>query len=273
MKYTLLELTQNILESMSSDEVNSINDTSESRQVALICKTAFYDIASELNLPEHFDVYELQASGDSGKPTIMYRPDTAHNLIWLKYNVRTIADDADDWLAMSYLPINDFFNYIHNLRTNQDNVIAYTHLVNGDSITLYARDDHAPQFYSSFDDNTIVFDAYDAAVDSTLQKTKTLGFGGMSKIFSMEDDFIPPLDEQVFSLYYNECKSIAWAELKETPNMMSERAAKRQRTSLQRDKTAFGDVLSRFDRLPNFGRNGRWGSTLTTIPRILRNGS
>lgn len=258
---------------MSSDEVNSINDTSESTQIALICKTVFYDIASELDLPEHFSVYELQPSGDSSKPTIMFRPDTAHNLLWLKYNARTEDDTSDVWKELTYLPINDFFNFIHNLRTTDDNVLGFNHVVNGDTITLYARTDVAPQFYSTFDDYTVIFDAYDSEVDSTLQKTKTLAFGGKSEIFTMDDTFIAPFDEQTYALYYNECKALAWVELRETAHQSAERSSKRHRTALQKNKSAFGgDALSRFDRLPNFGRSGRW-SAPTAIPRSLRGNS
>lgn len=42
MKYTLLELTQRILESMNSDEVNSIGDTEESMTVANIIKESLF---------------------------------------------------------------------------------------------------------------------------------------------------------------------------------------------------------------------------------------
>lgn len=247
-------MTQNILSSMNADEVNSISDNAESEQVALICKTVFYDMASELNLPEHNTVFELQASGDNTKPTIMYRPDTAHGIQWVKYNSFTSDFTNDNFRFLTYVPIDKFFDIIHQYQVSDANVVTFNHTVGGDSITFYCRNDHAPCYYSTFDDNTVVFDSYDAEVDTTLQKTKTLCFGSKSEIFTMDDTFVAPFDEQVFALYYNECKALAWAELKETIHNKAEQAIKRQRRSVQKVKDAFATQRSRFDRLPNYGR-------------------
>jgi hypothetical protein len=45
-KMTLLEMTQDILSDMDSDEVNSINDSVESLQVAQIIKTTYFNIVN-----------------------------------------------------------------------------------------------------------------------------------------------------------------------------------------------------------------------------------
>lgn len=254
MKYTLLEMTQTILSSMNADEVNSISDNAESMQVATLCKTVFYDLASELNLPEHYSVFELLPSGDTDRPTIMYRPDNAHNIQWLKYNAADTVNPQDNFRELLYVPIDGFFNYIHQYDTDESNIISYNLSVDGDSVTLFARNDIAPTYYSTFNDSTVVFDAYDASMDDTLQKTKTLAYGAKSEIFVMDDDFIPPFDEQVFALYYNECKALAWLELKESMHAKAEQAIKRQRRSVQKNKDAFAGVRSKFDRLPNYGR-------------------
>ena len=48
---TLLEIVQDILSDMDSDEVNSINDSVESLQVAQIVKTAYYNIVDGKDYP------------------------------------------------------------------------------------------------------------------------------------------------------------------------------------------------------------------------------
>ena len=68
MRYSLIELVQRILESMDSDEVDSITDTVESLAVANIVKECYYDIISNLDLPERKDIFQLDGSGDSTKP-------------------------------------------------------------------------------------------------------------------------------------------------------------------------------------------------------------
>lgn len=255
MKYTLLEIVQNTLSSLGSDEVNSINDTTESAQIALIARSVFYDMASELALPEHCSIFQLLPTTDATKPTVMYRPDTAHSVNWIKYNVATVASPNDNFKELLYLPLNNFLNIVQLLKIDSTNVVHFPLNVNiNDAITFYARNDIAPTYFTTFNDNTIVFDAYDSAVDSTLQKSKTQAFGGVSNIFTMSDSFTPPFDEQVFSLYVNEVKSLAWVELKEVPHGKAEQAVKRQRAALQRSKSAFQTVKSTFDRLPNYGR-------------------
>ena len=49
MKYTLLAIVQEILSDMDSDEVNSIDDTVESQQVASIVRSAYMAIMSNRN--------------------------------------------------------------------------------------------------------------------------------------------------------------------------------------------------------------------------------
>lgn len=52
MKQTLLEMVQLILSSIDGEEVNSIDDTVEANQVALIVKSVYYDMLSDISLPE-----------------------------------------------------------------------------------------------------------------------------------------------------------------------------------------------------------------------------
>ena len=86
MKYTLLELVQNILSSMDADEVNSITDTVEAQQVAKIVRTVYMDIMERANLPEHYGLVNLQASGTTLKPVLMTVPSSVQDIIWIKYD-------------------------------------------------------------------------------------------------------------------------------------------------------------------------------------------
>lgn len=85
MQMTLLDLTQNILSSLSSDEVNSISDTVESSQVATIIKNKYFDIINRVDLPEHDQFIQLDPSLDSSIPVEMFVPDGVAQIKWLKY--------------------------------------------------------------------------------------------------------------------------------------------------------------------------------------------
>lgn len=85
MKFTLLQMTQDVLSSMSSDEVNSISDTTESLQVATIIRQKYFDIINRLDLPDHDQLIQLQPSLDQDSPVLMYIPDGVASIKSLKY--------------------------------------------------------------------------------------------------------------------------------------------------------------------------------------------
>jgi hypothetical protein len=85
MKMTLLDMTQSILSSMGSDQVNSIGDTVESQQVADILKQTYFNMLGRYDLPEHNRIIQLDPSNDATKPTLMFRPAGVHRIEWIKY--------------------------------------------------------------------------------------------------------------------------------------------------------------------------------------------
>lgn len=89
---TLLSMVQNILSRLSSDEVNSITDTTESMQVATIIQNKFFDITSRADLPKHDQVFQLSPSGTNLLPTLMYMPTGFSSLKWLKYFNSNVLD-------------------------------------------------------------------------------------------------------------------------------------------------------------------------------------
>lgn len=99
-------MTQDILSALSSDEVSSISDTVESLQVANIIKNKYYDMVARSDPPKQDQMFQLTASGDSTKPTLMYMPSTVTRVNWIKYynsspnNTPTDTDDID-WTTTS----------------------------------------------------------------------------------------------------------------------------------------------------------------------------
>ena len=85
MKQTLLELCQTILSDMSSDEVNSIGDTSESMQVANSIRETYFNMLSRYNLPEHDQLFQLESSDDYNQPVVMYVPKAINRIDWISY--------------------------------------------------------------------------------------------------------------------------------------------------------------------------------------------
>lgn len=259
MKYTLLELTKAVLSSMDSDEINSINDTVESQQVVEIIKTVYDDIISRGDLQSNKTLFNLVASGDTTKPTLMTKPENLDRVEWIKYN-RMLTDDVDPiWEEMVFMPPGDFIEYIHNFNPSQDDVGTFDYVAEGNVITFAYKNSSSPQYYTTIDDEILIFDSYDSSVSTTLEASKTLAFGPRRTAFEASDDFEPVLQPNQFALLLNEAKSLAWAELKQTGHAKAEQTARRNWRHLQKTRIGIptglpGSGGHPFDRFRNFAR-------------------
>lgn len=254
MKYTLLELTQAVLSSMDADEVTTINDTIESQQVAKIIRTVYYDIVSPSDLPEHFGLFTLTESSTS-TPTVFTRPTDVDYLNWVKYDCRAITDTTAVWREIYPVEPEEFIQRSHSLDLSATTTSSFTTTSFGYTATVYIKNDEAPSYWTSFDDNKMVFNSYDSAVETFLRGTKTLCYGKLLKSFTLSDSFVPEMDDQQFALLLNESKALAWAELKQAAHQKAEKNARMYRTKLERNKKDLPGKDGWRNSLPNYGRH------------------
>lgn len=253
MKYSLLDLTQTVLSSMDSDAVNSITDTAESTQVSTLIRTVFFDLVARGDLPENYTWFTLTASGSALKPTLMTLPDDVISIMWVKYNKSTASDTDIEYEDLLSMRREAFLERMYMLRQSDTNVGLFSHSVEGYSANFLYLNDRAPSSYTLFNDRTLIFDSYDAAVDTTLQSNKTLAYGKKSYTWTETDLFEPPLNDEQFALLLNESKALAWAELKQAPHSKAEQNARRGWSHSQKTKNAI-KLESDLNQLPNFGR-------------------
>lgn len=265
MKQTVLDMTQSILSGLSSDEVNSISDTSESLQVAEIIRQTYFNLISRLNIPNHTQLVQLDPSLNVSDPVVMYVPQGVSKIEWVKYFNSRTTDSTTPPLGYTYvtvLPITQFIEMVNMFNPNDTNVESFTFADNSNNYpsnyTFYFMNDRQPNFCTILSNYYVIFDSYDNTQDSTLQASKSMALGEIIPTFSMTDTFIPNLTDEQFTLLLNEAKSLAFFELKQTGHAKAEQESKRQWSSLQRTKH-ITDVPSDFDQLPNFGRKGPGG--------------
>lgn len=252
MQYTLLEMVQSILSSMDSDEVNSITDTVEAQQVVEVIKTCYDNIVTLSELPIQKTLFNLTASGDVTKPVLMTKPATFQSLEWLKYDKQISGATDPAWGDVLYLPIDEFIQRVYRFNPSETNVLTFDQTTSGGTVTFFYTNDAAPMFFTTFDDNTLVFDSYDADVDTTLQTSKTLCFGELAATFTNSDTWVPNLHPHQFPLLLNEAKALAWAELKQASHMKAEKMARDNKVHLQKSKRAVPYGI--FDTGPDYGR-------------------
>lgn len=250
MRYTLLEVVQDVLNDLDADFVNSINETVESQQVAQIAKSCFNEMISNRNWPHLNQLGQLEASGTLSKPTHMQIPSEVKELKWIKYDKRKAGVTKLDYKDIGYLYPDEFLMMTNNRNSDASNVQTVTDF-SGTPVIIYK--DRAPQYWTSFDDEWVVFDAYDNTVDDTLKKAKTQVFFVKEPVWVGTDDAIPDLPSEAFAAYVEEVKSAAFLALKQMPNQKAEIKAARQNRWLSRKAwKAKGGV-----RYEDFGRKGR----------------
>lgn len=255
MRYTLLEITQLILSSMSSDEVNSITDTTEAYDIAKIVKSVYYDSASELRLTEHQTLFQLEASGDDALPTLMTVPSNIIKVDSIKYDYKEDGDTYSEFKKIKWIDFDTFIRRGQALREDTTGVGSMDVIYNTDETfeVLFQTDRH-PQFYTNVDDTTILFDAYKSTLDTTLQNSKTMCYGLLYPEFNLEDNFTPTLDPSGFSYLINKAKARCFTEIKQVDNPNAVRETRQQKISLIRNNDRIRDTDAVYKHKSRFGR-------------------
>lgn len=262
---TLLDMVQEILSAMSSDEVNSIGDTTEAMQVATIIRRKYFDIVSRADLPEHNQLIALTPSNDTTSPVLMYVPDEVNRIDYIQYRDDSVEGQAD-YKYVTILPNRQFIEMVGSFNPTETGVASFefTDDANGfpGEFTFYYNTDKQPAYCTVIGNKYVIFDSFDIALDDTLQASKTRCFGQVAPIFRMEDTFVPRLDDKQFPLLINEAKALAFYELKQQPHAKAEQEIKRQWSSTAKNKSV-DNKPTYFDSLPDFGRRGgsmAWGN-------------
>ena len=249
MKMSLLDMVQDILSDMSSDEVNSIDDTAESLQVAQIIKSCYFEMIGNRNWPHLKKLIQLEHAGDLSRPNYLQLPVNLKELTNFKY-YKTSINGTQQYSSVNYKTPEEFLDIVNNRLTSSSSVIQVKDY-GGALLNIYNNAD--PTYWTSFDDLYLVTDSYNSLVDDTLQRSKTQCMAVIQPTWSMVDDYVPNLPVEAFAGFLEECKSTCFLRLKQMPDQKAEQKANRQQRWLSRKAwRAHGGV-----HYPDYGRKGR----------------
>lgn len=245
MKKTLLQIVQEIMNDMDSDSVNSISDSVEAEQIASVVESVYYNTIAPRHIPEHQELIKLTAASDNSYPTHFQYGDNVKEveIVWYQNSDGEYREVYwKDPLEFLYLTDRDNENYDAVLDKNA-------------GTTLRIANDVHPTFYTSFDDNWVIFNSYESSVESSLQQSKVRAWGTVYPVFSQTDNYVPDLDSTLFPYLIAESKSTAMSLFKGGPDPKIEQAARRQKSYIQNDmyKTKRGNKWS------NYGRTRKAG--------------
>jgi len=234
MQLTLVEMVQNILNAMDSDAVNSIDDTIESQQVAEIVRETYFDLIAQRDWPWLREEFALTGLGDVDNPTTMRLPSAYSTLLYVRYNKKEV----------SFVSPEEFRAMV-DLRVEQTGVV--------DSKGFILNRD--PQYFTSYDDDNLVFDAIDMSADNTLIGAKSVCYGARIPSFTMEDTFVPDVPEKMFPTLLADAKATCFLNLKQQPNAREERRAQRGRVIMQNNAWRNNYAQATYNGRVNYGRN------------------
>ena len=241
MKTTLLQIVQSILSDMDSEDVNSISDTVEAQQIASVVEDTYFNIIAAREIPEHSRLLSLVALGDTNKPTHFKYPTDTKKITRLEYNVGTVSDKQ--FRELKFVDPLVFLD-----RMSEEDTLVETF---EGSVDIYVANDRDPSYYTSFDDEYVIVDAYDAAEETSLQASKTRAWGSVYPSFSQTDSFEPDLDNTLMPLLLAEAKSTCFSLFKGGSDPKVEQAARRLKSYTQNDLYKTKQANKR----PHYGRH------------------
>lgn len=240
MRKTLLDIVQSILNDMDSEPVNSIADTNEAQQIANVVEDTYYNIIAAREIPEHNKLLSLTSLSDSNRPTHFQYPTATKHIERVQYNAGSELDPL--WKTINWVDPVVFLD-----RMNQDGLRVET--LDG-NLPIYVITNAAPTYYTSFDDEHLIFNSYDSSVETSLQTSKTRCFGSTYPTFTQDDNFEPDLDNTLLPLLLAEAKSTCFSLFKGGPDAKVEQAARRLKSYVQNDmhKTKMANKRNHYGR-------------------------
>jgi hypothetical protein len=243
MRKTLLSMVQSILSDMDSEDVNSIADTVEAQQIASVIQDTYFNIIAAREIPEHKQMLQLTSLSDSQKPTHFRYPNNTKEIEKLFYNTSTTGST---YTEVYFVEPIDFLNRVDESATNTIQVQTVA-----GNVPVFIMTDRMPKYYTSFDDDNIIMDAYDSSVEAILQESKTRAYGTIYPTFSIEDSFEPDIDDTMLPYLLAEAKSTCFSLFKSGSDPKVEQAARRLKSYVQNDMYK----TRRENKRPHYGRH------------------
>lgn len=246
-KMTLLEMVQDILGAMESDLVNSVTDTEQAKRVASEIRNVYYQMVVQQDIPEHKELVQLEALGDTDKPNYLKIPSAYKDIKEIHYDHSDTIGGDPEMFELTYQPPEVFLRK-HLTKDETDTIL----ITDFSGVKFYIGDDKHPEYWTSFDDEHIVTDSYKGSLESTLQQSRSLAMSAKVPAFSTsDDDFVPDLDEHLFPLLLAEAKSTSMVNMRQLENRKIESQVRSQKIRKRQNRKNF---LEAYKDSPNYGR-------------------
>lgn len=252
-KRNILQLVQQIGEAIGSDEIDSLDETIEASEIATILQQSVDEVISRKRwefLKDRVRQLTQRGVGSTQLNTLLIPTDVTR-VTCLKY--RNTDNTVTEFTQINYMQPCDFLALVQARNSTDANVTA---IANDDGVLINVITDAPPTCWTSFDEEVITFDAYDAVT----------GTGNLVADSVIIADIVPVIDysdpsatlsmpERMESLIYNEALSTCNYRLRQTRDPKADRVALRQHRAMREQE----HVTTKDTQEINHGRRTRSG--------------
>jgi hypothetical protein len=236
---SVLEYVQSTLSAIESDKVDAIADTEESMQVAEFLKDVYDEFINRQDWAFLHRAITLISAADTALPTKMTVAEGVRKVETLWYNVAT--DGSLNRRELTYLCPKDFL-----ARTAGGASDSRTLCTVDEQIQFYVYNDRMPSYYTSFDDDVVFLDAYDADVETTVTTARITAWGVFIPEFQVADTFVPLLPQNMVPMLQDTLTSTAALRLKQQADLPGEKRVARQLSRLRRKESKLNNEFGSY---------------------------
>lgn len=246
-RMTLLQIVQRVLDALGSDSVSGITETIEAQRISEEARITYYELMERDEWPHLVQLLQLEALGDTDYPNYLKIPQNVTRITNFKYETTEADEDQREFTTLCYLAPQAFLDYVQKRNSDDDNVITVT---DPSLVDMFIINDQPPMYYTTFDDEYIVTDAYDSEIENTLQATRSVVMAKIMPNWEVSNDFVPDMPDQMFSTYVAEVTAACFTYLKQSQSPKDEMRARRGLAKLRRWATKVDekDTKARFGR-------------------------
>ena len=236
-KKTVLDIVQDTLSSMGSDNVNDIAETPEAAEVADIVESVFWQIIHSKDWPHLRRVLRPTSEADAARPTHMRIQDDVQRILHdtMYYNKVNTQGGDPDWSPVHYLELDQFLRLVMQ-RSDSASSSEVQEVTDNAGFVFYVYNDRAPTYWTSVNDELLIFDSFDSTVDSVLQTNKAQVNAYVEPAFSKSNGHTPDLPSKVFPYFIAEVKSTAALQIAQEPNAKQEQISQSFQAWTAREK-------------------------------------
>lgn len=227
-KLTMLQFVQLIGEAIESDEIDELDETIEATQIMNILQQTYSEVLDRRDwefLRDRVVQMDVMPASDV-KINHLLIPPSVTALQCIRY-----LSTQGKFTDLTYLEPCAFIAQLHARNPTDTNI---TTVPNDDGVPMYILNDKAPTYYTSFDEESIAFDAFEASRGIGNQIADTVIVGNIKPLPNWTAPTATlPIPERMNSLILNEAIATANYRLRQTSDPRSERLARRQNIKMR----------------------------------------